>query len=98
MTFDCVQGVRYSNCTFPISRTGVLGASCLHIGRRGNFDVLKYRKLPTISPGLLFFCHAIFDGLIQAGAYIQGGGELIHGQSFVSVINKSVINRKINMY
>ena len=36
----------------------------------------------------------------RVGAYIQGG--LIHGQSFVFInksgINKSVINRKINMY
>ena len=66
------------------------------------YDVFKYRKPQTIS-------QAIFDGLIQGGggglyrggAYIGGG--LIHGRSFVLVINKSdinksVINRKINIY
>ena len=33
----------------------------------------------------------IFDGLIQGGLYMGG---LIHGRSFVLVINKSVINRE----
>ena len=60
-----------------------------------------YRKPPTISPapGL------IFDGLILGGAYIYGWalGGLIHGRSFVLVINKSdinksVLNREINVY
>jgi hypothetical protein len=41
-------------------------------------------------------------GLYKGGLIYRGGG-LIHGQSFVllinkSDINKSVINRKINMY
>jgi hypothetical protein len=47
---------------------------------------------------------AIFDGLIQGWAYIRGGG-LIHGRSFVLVINKSDIKQvshkqenKVNMY
>jgi hypothetical protein len=35
-------------------------------------------------------------GLYRGGGLIYGG--LIHGRSFVLVLNKSVINRKINMY
>jgi hypothetical protein len=59
--------------------------------------MIEYRKPPTISPGLIYF-----RGKRFLMAYTRGGG-LIHGQSFVLVINKSdinksVINRKINMY
>jgi hypothetical protein len=57
---------------------------------------MEYRKSLTINPGLYFLW-----GLIQGGGGLQyiRGAELIHGQSFVltSIINKSVINRKINM-
>jgi hypothetical protein len=60
-----------------------------------------YRKPPTISPGLIYFRKRFLMGLYKEGL-IYGGG-LIHGQFFVLVINKSdinksVINRKINMY
>jgi hypothetical protein len=73
-----------------------------------------YHKPPPISPGFIYFRKQFLKdlykgrrGLIykgglytRVGAYIQGG--LIHGQSFVFInksgINKSVINRKINMY
>jgi hypothetical protein len=68
----------------------------------------QYRKPPTISSGLIYFRKRFLKGLYKGGpwAYIQGGlytGGLIHGRSFVLVINKSginksVINRKINMY
>ena len=62
-----------------------------------DFFVSIYRKHPTISLGLIFF-RKRFIGLIQGGggAYKRGG--LIHGRSFVLAKNKSVINRKINMY
>jgi hypothetical protein len=55
----------------------------------------KYSKPPTISPGLIYFCKRFMMGLYRGG--------LIHGQSFVLVINKSginksVIDREINMY
>ena len=49
----------------------------------------------------------LYKGGLYTGAYIRGGG-LIHGRSFVlvinksdinkSVINKSIINRKILKY
>ena len=61
-----------------------------------------YHKPPPISPGFIYFRKQFLMGLYKGrrGAYIQGG--LIHGQSFVFInksgINKSVINRKINMY
>ena len=60
-----------------------------------------YRKPPTISPGLIYVRKRFLMGLYKGGL-IYGGG-LIHGQSFVLVINKSdinksVINREINMY
>jgi hypothetical protein len=62
---------------------------------------LVYRKPPTISPGLIYFRKRFLMGLYKGGL-IYGGG-LIHGRSFVLVINKSdinksVINRKINVY
>jgi hypothetical protein len=55
-------------------------------------NLLVYRKPPT---GLIYFRKR------KGGGLIYGGG-LIHGRSFVLVINKSdvdksVINRKINM-
>jgi hypothetical protein len=55
----------------------------------------NYRKPPTKSPGLIYFRKRFLMGLYKGG--------LIHGRSFVLVINKSdinksVINRKINMY
>ena len=61
---------------------------------------LIYRKPPTISPGLIYFRKRFLMGLYKGGGLIYGG--LIHGRSFVLVINKSdinksVINRKINM-
>ena len=62
-----------------------------------------YRKPTTIRPGLIYFRKRFLMGLYKGGgAYIRGGG-LIHGRSFVlainkSDINKSVINRKINMF
>ena len=64
--------------------------------------VLIYRKHPTISPGLIYFRKRFVMGLYKGGGLYTGGG-LIHGRSFVLVINKSdinksVINRKINMY
>ena len=33
----------------------------------------KYRKIPKISPSLLYFSTALFEGLIFEGAYIQRG-------------------------
>ena len=65
---------------------------------------MRYRKPPTISPGLIYFRKRFLMGLYKGGL-IYGEG-LIHGQSFVLVINKSDINksvinrklRKINMY
>jgi hypothetical protein len=56
---------------------------------------IKYRKPPTISPGLIYFRKRFLMGLYKEGLYTGG---LMHGRSFVLVINKSVINRKINMY
>ena len=58
--------------------------------------LIIYRKPPTISPGLIYFRKRFLMGLYK-------GGGLIHGRSFVSVINKSdlnksVINREINVY
>jgi hypothetical protein len=63
----------------------------------------QYRKPPTISPGLIYFRKRFLMGLYKGGLIYGGGGGLIHGRSFVlvinkSYINKSVINRKINMY
>ena len=54
------------------------------------------RKPPTISPGLIFFRKRFLMGLYKEGGLYTGGGGLIHGRSFVLVINKSVINREIN--
>jgi hypothetical protein len=72
---------------------------------------LLYRKPPTISPGLIYFRKRFLMGLYKGGliygwAYIRVGlytDGLIHGRSFVLVINKSdinksVINREINVY
>ena len=61
---------------------------------------MSYRKPPTISPGLIYFRKRFLMGLYQDGL-IYGG--LIHGRSFVLVINKSdinksVLNREINVY
>jgi hypothetical protein len=61
---------------------------------------LTYRKPPSISPGLIHFRKRFLMGLYQGGLIY---GEAFHGRSFVLVINKSdinksVINRKINMY
>ena len=61
-----------------------------------------YRKPPTISPGLIYFRKRFLMGLYKGGL-TYGGGGLIHGRSFVleinkSDINKSVIDRKINVY
>ena len=47
-----------------------------------------YRKPPTISPGLIYFRKRFLMGLYK-GELIYGGGGLIHGRSFVLVINKS---------
>ena len=33
----------------------------------------KYRKIPKIGPGGLYFSKAIFEGLIFGGAYIRRG-------------------------
>jgi hypothetical protein len=70
------------------------------IGQKFSKLTMRYRKLPTISPGLTYFRKRFLMGLYK-GRLIYGG--LIHGRSFVLVINKSdinksVINRKINMY
>jgi hypothetical protein len=53
--------------------------------------LLIYRKPPTISPGLIYFRKRFLMGLYKGGL-IYGGG-LIHGQSFVLVINKSDIKQ-----
>ena len=45
-----------------------------------------YRKPPTISPGLIYFRKRFLMGLYKGGL-ISGG--LIHGRSFVLVINKA---------
>ena len=58
---------------------------------------LKYRKPPTISPGLILFRKRFLTGLYLYKGGLYTGGAYIHGRSFVLVINKSVINRKINM-
>jgi hypothetical protein len=63
---------------------------------------MNYRKPPTISPGLIYFRKRFLMGLYKGGGGLIYGGGLIHGRSFVLVINnsdinKSVINRKINM-
>jgi hypothetical protein len=64
----------------------------------------EYRKPPTISPGLIYFRKRFLMGFYKGGLiYGGGGGGLVHGRSFVLVINKSdisksVINKKINMY
>ena len=55
-----------------------------------NITYTVYRKPPTISPGLIYFRKRFLMGLYTGG--------LIHGRSFVLVINKSVINREINVY
>jgi hypothetical protein len=54
-------------------------------------NLLNYRKPPTISPGLIYFRKRFLMGLYKGGL-IYGGG-LIHGRSFVLVINKSDINK-----
>jgi hypothetical protein len=51
--------------------------------------IVIYRKPPTISPGLIYFRKRFLTGLYKGGL-IYGG--LIHGRSFVLVINKSDIN------
>ena len=62
-----------------------------------------YHKPPTISPGLIYFRKRFLMGLYKGGGGLYTGG-LIHGRSFVLVINKSdinkslVINREINVY
>jgi hypothetical protein len=61
----------------------------------------QYRKPPTISPGLIYFRKRFLMGLYKGGLIYTGG--LIHGRSFVLVINKSdknksVINREIYVY
>ena len=63
----------------------------------------KYRKPPTISPGLIYFRKRFLMGLYKGGGGGLYTGGLIHGRSFVLVINKSdinksVINREINVY
>jgi hypothetical protein len=68
---------------------------------RGLVLYAVYRKPPTISPGLIFFRKRFLMGLYKGGLDTGGGGGgggVIHGRSFVLVINKSAINRKINMY
>ena len=62
----------------------------------GMFTAIQCRRPPTINPGLIFFRKRFLMGLYKGGLYTGGG--LIHGQSLVLVMNKSVINSKINMY
>jgi hypothetical protein len=64
--------------------------------------ISPYRKPPTVSPGLIYFRKRFLMGLYKGGGGLYTGG-LIHGRSFVLVINKSdinksVINREINVY
>ena len=51
----------------------------------------QYRKPPTISPGLIYFRKRFLMGLYKGCLYTGG---LIHGRSFVLVINKSDISHK----
>jgi hypothetical protein len=51
-----------------------------------------YRKPPTISPGLIYFRKRFLMGLYKGGGGLYTGG-LIHGRSFVLVINKSDIKQ-----
>ena len=58
--------------------------------------MLPNRKPPTISPGLIYFRKRFLMGLYKVGG--GGGlytGGLIHGRSFVLVINKSDINKSV---
>ena len=60
-----------------------------------------FHKSPTISPGLIYFRKRFLMCLYKGVGLYTGG--LIHGRSFVLVINKSdinklVINREINVY
>ena len=64
---------------------GGVGAPCQN---------MLYSKPPTISPGLIYFRKRFLMGLYKGGLiYGGGGGGLIHGQSFVLVINKSNIKQ-----
>ena len=38
-----------------------------------NMEYMEYRKIPKISPGVLYFSKALFEGLIFGGAYIRRG-------------------------
>ena len=62
-----------------------------------------YRKPPTISPGLIFFCKRFLMGLHKGGAYIQGGGYIWRFMvcmvfMIFSVYSSSQINKKITHY
>ena len=51
----------------------------------------KYRKPPTISPGLAYFRKRFLMGLYKGGL-IYGGGGVIHGRSFVLVITSLIFH------
>ena len=61
----------------------------------------EYCKPPTISPAwayILSYLSNFWWAYRRGGLYTGDGEGLIHGRSFVSIINKSVINRKINIF
>ena len=47
------------------------------------FQVLVYRKIPSISPGIIEVRKHFLEGLYSGGAYIRGG--VIFGGHFVLV-------------
>ena len=54
-----------------------------------------YRKPPTISPGLIYFRKRFLMGLYKGGGGLYTGG-LIHGRSFVLVINVQVRHKQVS--
>jgi hypothetical protein len=66
----------------------------MYADSHGYVIVLSYRKPPTTSPGLIYFRKRFLMGLYKGGGGLYTGG-LIHGRSFVLVINKSDINKSV---